>query len=189
MNRIFCLHLHTNDCMVFSMAQRSTTISCRVDAEDADFLLALEVPGATTVSDKMRHVLAEYRQHQQNLRSFRDCLMDFRNLIAPTYQEIQDMEFSHDMRSEFVNRVVETLPVLLSTLVTSKRPGRAEEEPPHLHRLEKKLIDQIFQLVDSLLRIGVSSEPSCYDPKLFKERLNSLLSTTDRLSNHQKTLT
>lgn len=164
------------------MPQRTTTISCRVDADDADFLLALEVPGATTVSDKMRHVLAEYRQHQQNLRSFGDCLMDFRNLIAPTYQEIQDMEFSHDMRSEFVNRVVEALPVLLSTLLTSRRPERAEEEAAHLHRLEKRLVDQVFQLIDSLLRIGVSPAPSCYSPELFRERLQGLLSLTEVLS-------
>lgn len=166
------------------MTQRTTTISCRVDADDADFLLALEVPGATTVSDKMRHVLAEYRQHQQNLRNFRDCLMDFRNLIAPTYKEIQDMEFSHDLRSEFVNRIVETLPVLLSTLLTTGRPDRREEEVPHLHQLEKRLIDQVFQLVDGLLRIGVSSRPPCYDPQLFQERLKGLLSLTEILSTH-----
>lgn len=110
--------------------------------------------------------------------------MDFRNLIAPTYQEVQDMEFNHDVRSEFVNRIVETLPVFMATLLTSHRPARPEEEPPHLHQLEKKLVDQIFQLVDSLLRIGVSSEPACYNPKLFKERLHSLLATTDVLSAH-----
>src|SRR5690554_2014941 len=135
------------------MTQRTTTISCRVDADDADFLLALEVPGATTVSDKMRHVLAEYRQRQRNLKNYRDCLMDFRHLIAPIYQEIQDMEFSHDLRSEFLNRIVETLPILLATLLTSRRPERPEEEPPHLHQLERRLIDQVFQLIDALLRI------------------------------------
>jgi hypothetical protein len=166
------------------MTQRTTTISCRVDADDADFLLALDVPGATTVSDKMRHVLANYRQHQQNLGNFRDCLMDFRNLIAPTYQEIQDMEFSHEMRSEFVNRIVETLPVLLSTLLTAGRPERPEEEPPHLHQLEKKLMDQIFQLIDALLRIGVSPKPPCYSPDLFRDRLQGLLSLTEILSQN-----
>lgn len=165
------------------MTQRTTTISCRVDAEDADFLMTLEVPGATTISDKMRHVLAEYRQHQQNLRHFRDCLMDFRNLIAPTYQEIQDMEFAHDLRSELVGRIVELLPVLLATLLTSRRPERAEEEPVHLHQLEKKLADQVFQFVDSLLRIGLSARPPCYHPKLFQERLGALLSLTDLLSS------
>jgi hypothetical protein len=165
------------------MSQKTTTISCRVDVEDADFLLALEVPGATTVSDKMRHVLSEYRQHQQNLRSFRDCLMDFRNLIAPTYQEIQDMEYSKDLHSEFVNRLVESLPVLMATLVTSRRPARAEEEAGHLHKLEKRLIDQVFQLIDSLLRIGVSASPACYDPEVFRAKLADLLSLTDVLSN------
>lgn len=164
------------------MTQRTTTISCRVDAEDADFLLALEVPGATTVSEKFRHVLAEHRQRQQNLRNFRDCLMDLRNLIAPTYQEIQDMEFSHDKRSEFVNRLVETLPVLLATLLTSRRPARPEEEPSHLHQLEKRLMDQVFQLIESLLRMGVSSPPPCYSPDVFKERLQSLLSLTKIIS-------
>lgn len=167
------------------MSQRTTTISCRVDAEDADFLLALEVPGATTVSEKFRHVLAEYRQRQQNLQNFRDCLMDLRNLIAPTYQEIQDMEFAQDKRSEFVNRLVETLPVLLATLLTSRRPSRPEEEPAHLHQLEKRLIDQVFQLIESLLRMGVSSPPPCYSPEVFQERLRSLLSLTQLIS--QKT--
>lgn len=164
------------------MAQKTTTISCRIDVEDADFLLALEVPGATTVSDKMRHVLSEYRQHQQNLRNFRDCLMDFRNLIAPTYQELQDMEYSHGLHSEFVNRLVESLPVLMATLVTSRRPGRSEEEVGHLHKLEQRLIDQVFQLIDALLRIGVSPSPSCYDASRFQERLQALLSLTDVMS-------
>jgi hypothetical protein len=164
------------------MTQRSTTISCRIDAAEADYLMTLEVPGATTISDKMRHVLAEHRQHHQNLRHFRDCLMEFRNLIAPLYQEIQDMEFTHDMRSEFVGRIVEILPVLLSTVVTSRRPERPEEEVPHLRRLEKKLIDQVFQLFDGLIRIGVSSQPSCYDDAYFKERLTALLSLTQILS-------
>ena len=172
------------------MTQRTTTISCRVDADDADFLLALEVPGATTLSDKMRHVLGEYRHRQQNLRNYRDCLMDFRNLIAPAYQEIQDMEFSHDLRSEFVNRIVESLPILLSTLLTTHRPARPEEEPGHLHQLEKRLMDHVFQLIEALLRIGVSSRPPCYDVNLFQSRIRDLLSLTDLLSqNVQKSET
>lgn len=164
------------------MSQKTTTISCRVDAKDADFLLSLDVPGATTLSDKMRHVVSDYRHHQENLRHFRDCLMDFRNLIAPTYQEIQDMEFTHDLRSEFVNRMVESLPVLMATLATSRRPARTEEEVAHLHKLEKRLLDQVFQLVDALLRIGVSPSPTCYDPDLFRQRLTDLLSLTDMMS-------
>lgn len=164
------------------MSQRTTTISCRVDAEDADFLLALEVPGATTLSDKMRHVLADYRQHQQNRRNFRDCLMDFRNLIAPIYQEIQDMEFSHDIRSEVVSRLVETLPVLFSTLLTHRRPERREEEVVHLHQLEKRLLDQIFQVLEGLLRIGVSPNPPCYAPDLFRQRLKDLISLAEVIS-------
>ncbi len=169
------------------MTQRTTTISCRVDADDADFLLALEVPGATTVSDKMRHVLTEYRKREQNLKNYRDCLMDFRNLIAPTFQEIQDMEFSHEIRSEFISRVVETLPVLISTLLTSRRPERPEEEPAHLHQLERRLVDQIFQLLDALLRIGISPRPPCYDTRLFRERIQELLSLTEILSKNVPT--
>lgn len=164
------------------MTQRTTTISCRVDAEDAEFLLSLEVPGANTVSEKFRHVLADYRQRQQNLQNFRDCLMDLRNFIAPTYQEIQDMEYSHGERSEFVNRLVETLPALFATLLTSRRPVRPEEELKHLHQLEKRLIDQVFQLIESLLRMGISAPPPCYSPDAFTERLQSLLSLTDILT-------
>lgn len=164
------------------MTQRTTTISCRVDAKDAEFLLSLEVPGASTVSEKFRHVLADYRQRQQNLQNFRDCLMDLRNFIAPVYQEIQDMEHSHGEHSEFVNRLVETLPSLFATLLTSRRPARKEEETKHLHRLEKQLIDQVFQLIESLLRMAVSSPPPCYSPDAFTQRLRALLSLTEILA-------
>ncbi len=168
------------------MSQRTTTISCRVEEKDADFLLSLEVPGATTLSEKFRHVLADYRQRQQNLQNFRDCLMDLRNLIAPTYQEIQDMEFSHDRRSEFVNRLVEALPPIFAALLTSGRPARAEEEPAHLAQLEKRLIDQVFQLIESLLRIGISSAPPCYSPEHFEEKLRALLEVTEIVSSKIK---
>src|SRR5690625_3274976 len=170
------------------MNQRTTTISCRVDAGDAEFLLGLEVPGARTLSEKFRHLLAEYRERQQNLQNFRDCLMDLRNSLAPTYQEIQDMEHSHGEHSEFVNRIVETLPALFATLLTSRRPARPEEEQQHLHRLEKQLIDQVFQLIESLLRIGVSSPPPCYSPETFNKRLHSLLSLTEVLAKEEKPL-
>lgn len=164
------------------MSQKTTTISCRVDAEDADFLLSLAFPGSTTLSDKMRHVLSEYRQHQRNLGNFRDCLVDFRRVIGPTCDEIYDLEHAHDLRSEFVKRLIESLPILMATLATSRRPERAEEEVAHLHRIEKRLLDQVFELIDTLLRIGLSPSPSCYDPDRFRKKLTDLLSLTDLMS-------
>lgn len=162
---------------------KSTTLSCRVDMADADFLLALDIPGATTVSDKLRHVLAEYRRRQMNLQNFGDCLTEMRNLLTPFLQMAQEMENAHQVRSELIGRLLETLPVMMAILITSRSPSEEGKQKAYLQAEESRLADRLFQLIEGVLRMAISSRPPCYDPDLFAERLPPLLELAEILSS------
>src|SRR5688572_13361405 len=73
------------------MAQMHT-LSARLPMADVEWLAAIEIPGATTASDKLRALVARSRHIQESTADFQTSLTLARELVAPLLAEISAFE-------------------------------------------------------------------------------------------------
>jgi hypothetical protein len=92
--------------------------------------------------------------------------------------DIKEMENNEGVHSELVDKLLHFLPEMLAFLETQRRQvdpdGKPAGDLKHLLEMEARLFDQCLVLVESLLRMGLTSKSPTYNPNLMKGRLSTI---------------
>lgn len=146
------------------MAPKMHPTTIRLTEDDQSFLASLKIPGASTISDKMRALIEDRRLQQQAGRDFKSALMLANSLISPLSDSIKMAENEHQLHSQLVRRVLEWTPELLATLMaegftdSGQSPGKAD-----LIALENALAGHLSRLMDVTLQTYVARDTALYN--------------------------
>ena len=153
-------------------------ISTRISQQDADFLADLKVEGAVTPSDKLRAVIREARHRNLGTEDYPGSLAMAADTLAPTTRIIRSSENDLGIHSELVSRLTDWVSECFAYLVASNgnKVTLSQEE---LLEVEASLAKRVFVLMESVLQMGVTQRSACYDPKIIRESLESVLDITN----------
>jgi len=157
------------------MSSRSIPISVRITPEDAEFIAAMDVAGASTPSDKVRAVLGEARRRRMESRDYPGCLAMLQEMLSPALRNLRQAELDHGMHSELVALLGEWLPEVMAVLIASAAEVGPAETEESLHEVEAAVADRVFRLIDAVLRLGITRTCRGYDPEVISSRLGSAL--------------
>lgn len=157
---------------------KAIPISVRITTEDASFLAGLRLDDAVTPSDKLRALLREARQRQEQGHDYQSCQRQLQDLLAPAMQRLRQAELQVRQHSDFVDLV---LPWLAETLAyAATAPATAPPEDTELLRdVEGNLATRVFRLLEGVLRLGVTRQAPCYDPDMLQSRVNTIVEIVD----------
>ncbi len=154
---------------------KTIPLSVRVSPDDAEFISALDIAGASTPSDKVRALLADARKRQEGFRDYRGCLAMANEMLASFLHDLRELENRERVHSEVVSKLVEWLPETLAFLLTSLHDVGSTEERERLEEFERGVADRTFRLLESVLRLGVTAECRGYDPRVIATRIEPVL--------------
>lgn len=155
------------------MSQKSIPLSVRVTAEDADFLARLDVPGATTPSDKLRHLLSEARERHARGGGYDDNLAVAAEMLGDARQRWRSIETQERLRSDLVRMMAEWLPETAAFFASGVTEGRSPADG--LVAFEAGLAYRAVALTEGLLRLAVTGKEPCYDPQAVRSRIEQVI--------------
>lgn len=154
------------------MAQMQT-LSIRIPDDDFNWLLALDVAGAKTPSEKLRAILARTRQLDSGLTQPETCTAWLRELCQPLVGATHACERQSGSRSDIMAAVFEWAPRIMATLVAAHPAATLTAE--QAREIEAMLAQQCFRLLVSLLRAGITSTPATYDAQVLDRHLVEII--------------
>ncbi|MFO1352493.1 MAG: hypothetical protein U1F68_18170 [Gammaproteobacteria bacterium] len=160
---------------------RSIPISARIPSEDAAFLARLQIEGAITPSDKLRAIITQARRQHEGQHDYASSLQWIREALAPALDHVRDAEHRARQHSDLVLRLGEWLPQAVA-LIHSFRQSPAGD-PEALRDLEQALADRVFQLLEAILRLGITGRAPCYDKQVIADRLDPILELSELISS------
>ncbi|MBN9669671.1 hypothetical protein [Roseibium aggregatum] len=152
---------------------KSIPISVRLSDDDVAFLASYEVQGARTPSDKLREILRSAREREEGTQDVAACEELLRAMARPAEKGLRQLQRETGIRSDFVMKLYERLPEMLSELVASA-PGTGKEAKD-LVRFEADLSAELFSLVEEVFDLGLTKPSRTYDPELMDKRLAPIL--------------
>jgi hypothetical protein len=155
------------------MAPKAHPTTMRLTEDDQTFLASLQVAGATTISDKVRALIADRRLIDEAGRDYESALALANNLLAPVQSSIKVAEKEQRVHSQLVHRVMEWAPELLATLLADGPSGSSSRA--NLKALEQSLAEQLTRLVDIVLQVSMVRDTALYSADaLSPEHLTSV---------------
>jgi len=141
--------------------QSMTPISGRIPDDLHRWLSTQPLDDATTISDKLRVAVSTLRRIHEGDNNYADGLSMYRDLLRNTRDHIAALERESGTHSEVLAAFLEHLPALIATLNSATVPDIAEAR-----QLENQLVKRAMQLIESLLRQGVTAEAAAFDPQV-----------------------
>ncbi|MCB0323102.1 MAG: hypothetical protein KDD69_05990 [Bdellovibrionales bacterium] len=163
------------------MSQRTVPFSVRVSQEDAEFIAALEVPDASTPSDKLRAIIADARTRAESDKDFVGCWRILRELTGPAMVRLRELEYAERMHSELLRQAIECAEGLLA-FVVAELDDEIKDAAKHLTQVEAGAADRVFTLIEMMLRLGTTKESKCFDPQVVSSRLGPVMELTKIIS-------
>jgi len=161
------------------VAEKKTAISVRIADSDATFLNTLNMPEATSQSDKIRVLIKEARQLREGKRNYNTGLDFMQEMHAATQKRRVSLESETGMHSELVRFVstwsVEMEAYLLSGLTADGANDDTDAAPTALKAFEVGIAERMMLLIDTVLRMGLTQTYRCYDPKVVSGRIEPIL--------------
>ena len=168
------------------MSTQMQTLSARVSADDVAWLSALEVPSAVTPSDKVRALIAQMRKQHEGALDYTACVAWLRDLLSPLVAELRGTEHRHQIHSAAVTAIVEWAPQIMATLLAARQFGKDDEE--RVIALEKALVQQCFQLLTALMRLGITPAAECYTADVIEKQLPRVLELAQLISANRASI-
>ena len=155
------------------MKENKTTvpISGRVSEKDYSFLMEYPIPGKVTASEKLRYVVSFFRTYHESLGNYEDILLELSRLLEPSRKRIKQLELESGSSSELVDRIMLVAPELLGFMITAKFSKEEDRSLASLVEFEERLATTLLGLLESLLRMGLTSQSPTYNHRLLHERL------------------
>lgn len=137
------------------MTMKTVPFSARISVEDAEFISTLSYDGAHTPSDKLRALLAETRLKHANFDNFSQNLVQQEEWFSQIRRPLLARQQHLQIRTELVNRLVDSLPELMAQLQTlgacSKNFSIRE-----LQQAEQQITKQLLNIVSLLLPLAIT---------------------------------
>jgi hypothetical protein len=165
------------------MSPKTTLLSVRLSDEDAAFLAGLEVRGATTLSDKMRALLAEARDAVDARGDAASAVQRLQREFAPTVDAVRRFELETGHRSALLAEALQRVPELAGLLIA----GPVADSPPSaaFSALEARVADRAIALLEGLLRLAVTRTAPCYAPDVVAKRIDPVLELGTVILHHR----
>jgi hypothetical protein len=149
------------------------TLSARIPADDLEWIAGLDIQGAVSPSDKVRALIAQMRRQHEGTLDYERSLSWLRDLVAPFVTAVRALENQNRMHSEVLTLAAEWLPQVMATLLSERGLGRDARD--RAMEIEDLVAQRCFQLLTSLLRLGVTRDTGCYSPASLDRHLPKVL--------------
>ncbi|WP_310622021.1 hypothetical protein [Flexibacterium corallicola] len=136
------------------MPHRTISMSFRLSEQESEILARMQVPGATTPSEKLRGLIHNSPGQLDQLpptQQLRKVLEDVRARLDAS-----------DERSDFLSSLVDRLPLLVGTLT-----GKAADTS--VKDLEAAVLHEVYELAEQCRRCLTSPHANQLNPDLVKE--------------------
>lgn len=160
---------------------KTAAISGRISQEDYDFLMGHPIAGTVTISEKLRHVCHFFRAYHETSQRYPDSLAQLQGFLQTGVKNLKDAENRQALHSELVDRLVAALPEAMALLATFRRPDRKDEELKALLHAEERLLQWAMQLLEGILRMGLTTRAPAYNPALLRGKLETAGELLDML--------
>ena len=157
---------------------KGMTISARISQEDAEFISQLTIEGAVTPSDKVRAIIADAKRHALGKNDYLSTMQQLKDLVSPNVNHIREAEYEHEMHSELIAELYETLPDLLAFLVSATNKNM---DAASLTELEKKSATRLFSLMEKLMYTKARKSTVGYKREHIDELVNDIASLARQL--------
>jgi hypothetical protein len=162
------------------------TMSVRLPTEDLEWLATHDVAGASSPSDKLRALVAQYRRQQEGSNDLATAMSWMRDLIAPLMTKIGAAEHRAGTHSEIVRLMGEWVPQTMALLIAEN--GINVSAQKNLTQLEERLATRINQLITATLRLVVTQSSDSYDPQVFDKYLPTIIELVGVIAASRKSL-
>ncbi len=163
---------------------RNIPVSVRISQEDAEFISNLRIDGANTPSDKIRAIITDARKKNAIENTFSSRLFEFQQLINTI--NIQEIEFEHNVHSEFIELLNNWLPNMMAFFV-SNQPSNSNIDFEELKAFEKMSCERLNRLIESVFYISSKTGNVEYNKNLFAETVANISELATKLNdNNQK---
>lgn len=161
------------------MADKMTPLSVRMSADDMAMLSALKVPDAVTPSEKIRRLVRTAYRQQEGRADYAQALLVEEERIAPLLHQIRALEASHRVHSELLVHLLNWLPDMTATAVSSlaefEKAEGVENVAENLARTEAAVAERIFGLMLTMLQFSLTPKTHCYREEAITGRLPEIL--------------
>lgn len=157
-----------------SEMKAAVPISGRVSEEDYQFLMAYPISGKVTASEKLRYVVSFFRSYHESLSQYEESLTEMGRLLESARKDIKKAEADTASASELVDRLMQVIPELMATMITAKVPKKGDRQLPALIDFEERLIKTTMLLIESVLRMGLTTRSPTYNPSILSERMETI---------------
>lgn len=162
------------------------TLSARIPADDLEWLAGLDIQGAVSPSDKLRALIAQMRRQHEGTLDYERSLGWLRDLVAPFVTAVRAMENQNRMHSEILTLVAEWVPQVMATLLSER--ALARDARKRAVEVEDILAQRSFQLLISLLRLGITRDAGCYSPAALDRHLPKVLEISQIVAQTRQAL-
>ena len=149
-------------------------ISGRVTEEDYQFLMEYPISGKVTASEKLRYVVSFFRSYHESLDSYEESVGELNRLLDPARKALKKAELDNGTASEFVDRILQVLPEMLALSITLKVPKKSDKQLPALLAFEDRQLRAVMGLIESVLRMGLTSQSPTYNPTILHDKLDTI---------------
>jgi hypothetical protein len=160
------------------------TLSARIPTEDLEWLVSLDLQGAVSPSDKVRALIGQLRRQYEGTLDYQRSLAWLRDLVAPFVSAIRTLEHHNQMHSEVLTLVDEALPQIMATLLSER--GITNDATKRAIEVEQIVVQRCFQLLTSILRLAVTREAACYNPKVLDQYVPQVLEIAEIIAQTRK---
>lgn len=157
------------------MTGKMIPVSIRIPEKDAAFLAQLDVDGATTLSEKVRALIGEARRRREAGGFASEAVRNLEDIHLAQDRQRRAQEQSLSFHSELVSYLSHwLLETHIACLTQEDWGGDPDEVRGALEQYEASLADQIFVLMDQMLRMGLTTTSRCYNPHIVSGRMEAL---------------
>lgn len=160
------------------------TLSARIPSEDLEWLVGLDVQGAVSPSDKLRSLIGQLRRQHEGSLDYERSLAWLRDLVAPFVSAIRAFENQNRMHSEVLTLVAEALPQILATLLSERTLAKGDKK--RAIDVEDIVVQRCLQLLTSILRLAVTRDAACYNPRVIDAHVAPVLEIADIVAQSRK---
>ncbi len=142
---------------------KSVPFSVRLPSEDAEYVASLQIAGAVTASDKIRHIISDARQRREAQASFSDLVHRFEEEFKPTVDHLRAWERDAKVESEFLHFIADWLSPMCAEIACGP------QSKDDLTSFEARIVRQASKLVEQTVRMAITNDAHCYDPSIIRD--------------------
>lgn len=157
------------------MPRKAIPLSLRISDDDASFLSEYNPAGATTPSEKIRHLIAEARERAE-AKGPEDGRLAASHVLAPARKRWRDMETDTAQSSDVVLKIYDRAAELLGHLIIGPRSD------PGLERFEQDLTREAARTLEDLLALQLGGSFRTYNDGMLEKELGQSLNLLEHVA-------